>query len=577
MELFLFFFIFMFITVSLGIVLSEKSILIKENALFYNKISTSYFIGMTFYVVILRSYYFIFKNLILSNILIILTVFIILALKKKNLLKFFLKYKVFFSFKKIIINFLIIILLSFFVFSVWFDHKYYDPFMNSTGSLHSGKYAWLSNFINTCNLIPTLGQNTGQSILTYFTGFIFNDPKPHLYLYLWLIFALYFLSIYFFSFLREYFFLKKNISLLGVFFIMFGGTALSFTHILVIDSGSPFILNGYSDTLFGVFSVIVAYNIFVNIKEGKKLLVTDIFLISLLLGGNFFMAPQNIIFFLGCLPFFLFDNSIKLNLRKKFLVIFFISLVYFVPQGGMLTPSLFQDNIKSAGVYSFFSKINTNEHKEFLQRTNSIREGITFFPGYPFFYDGIQAWKPGQQSLLKEANSLLKEALSTKENLTENFSSFIWIIEKIFINSIIVLFFPILGLVLIVYWQQMLKKNSNKFYKKRRVIFLSNYTILTFVFGAGFAFFFSFNGYKWELSRFMIPFITFGMISYFIALSNLLKFRKIILFLIFFSVTGPLFSQGLRSQKNILNIHQEKINLFLSPGQKESKSICLKN
>ena len=83
MELFLFF-IFMFITVSLGIVFSEKSILIKENAFFYNKISISYFIGMTFYVVILRSYYFIFKNLILSNILIILTVFLILALKKKK-------------------------------------------------------------------------------------------------------------------------------------------------------------------------------------------------------------------------------------------------------------------------------------------------------------------------------------------------------------------------------------------------------------------------------------------------------------------------------------------------------------
>ena len=567
----LFFFILIFITVSLGIVLSEKSILIKENALFYNKISTSYFIGMIFYIVILRSYYFIFKDLRLSNILIILTVILILALKKKILVKFFFKYKVFFSLKKIITNILIIILFSLFLFSVWFDHKYYSPeFLNSIGSLHSVKYAWLSNFINTCNFIPTLGQNTGQSILTYFTGFIFNDPKPHLYLYLWLIFALYFLSIYFFSFLREYFFLKKNISLLGVFFIMFGGTALSFTHILVIDSGSPFILNGYSDTLFGVFSLIVAYNIFVNIKEGKKLLVIDIFLILLLLGGNLFMAPQNIIFFLGCLPFFLFDNSIKSNLRKKFLVIFFISLVYFVPQGGMLTPSLFQDNIKSPELSTLSSRVTTNEHKEFAQQKDFIVKGVKIYPGYPFFYDGIQAWKPGQ-------HSLLYEVLSMKKNLAENFSSVIWIIEKIFINSLIVLFFPIIGLVLIVYWHQMLKKSSNKFYKKNRVSFLRNYTGLAFVFGACFTFFFSFNGYKWELSRFMIPFVTFGMISCFIALSNLLKFRKIFLFLIFFSVTGPLFTQGLKSQKNISNIHKEKINLFLSPGQKVSKSICLKN
>ena len=570
MELF-FFFILIFITISLGIVLSEKSILIKDNALFYNKISTSYFIGIAFYIVTLKSYYFIFKDLRLSNILTILTVILILALKKKNLVKFFFKYKVFFSLKKIIFNFLIIASLSFFVFSVWFDEKYYFPeYLNSVGSLHSLKYAWLSNFINTCNFIPTLGQNTGQSILTYFTGFVFNDPKPHLYLHLWLIFSLYFLSIYFFSFLREYFFLKKNISLLGVFFIMFGGTALSFTHILVIDSGSPLILNGYSDTLFGIFSLIVAYNIFANVKESKKLLVTDIFLILLLLGGNFFMAPQNIIFFLGCLPFFLFDNSTKLNLRKKFLVIFIISLVYFVPQGGMLTPSLFQDNIKRPELLTLSSKATTNKHKEFAQQKYFIQEGIIVFPGYPFFYDGMQAWKPGQYSLIQEA-------LLMKKNLSENFYSFIWIIEKIFINSLIVLFFPILGLVLIVYWHQMFKKNSNKFYKKKRVSFLINYTGLAFVFGVCFTFFFSFNGYKWELSRFMIPFITLGMITCFIALSNLLKFSKIFLILIFFSVTGPLFSQGLKSQKNILNIQQEKINLFLSSSQKQSKSICFIN
>jgi hypothetical protein len=236
----------------------------------------------------------------------------------------------------------------------------------------------------------------------------------------------------------------------------------------------------------------------------------------------------------------------------------------------MLTPSLFQDNIKSAELSTLSSRVTTNEHKEFAQQKDFIVEGVKIYPGYPFFYDGIQAWKPGQ-------HSLLYEALSMKKNLAENFSSVIWIIEKIFINSLIVLFFPIIGLVLIVYWHQMLKKSSNKFYKKNRVSFLRNYTGLAFVFGTCFTFFFSFNGYKWELSRFMIPFVTFGMISCFIVLSNLLKFRKIFLFLIFFSVAGPLFSQGLKSQKNIVNIHKEKINLFLSPGQKVSKSICLKN
>ena len=553
----LFFFILIAITISLGIVLSEKSIILKENSSFYTKISTAYFMGMTFCLVILKSYYFISKHLILSNILLIFTILLILIFKIKNLVKFFYKYRFFFSLKKIIFSFLIITLLFIFVFSVWFDDKYYNPeFINNVGSLHSGKYVWLSNFINTCNFIPILGQNTGQSILTYFTGFIFNHSKPYLYLYLWLTFTLCFLSIYLFSFLREYFFLKKKISLLGVLFIMFGGTALSFTHILVIDSGSPFILNGYSDTLFGVFSVMIAYAIVSNIKEGRKLLPFDIFIILLLLGGNYFMSPQNIIFFLGSLPFFLFDRSINLNLKIKFLIIFFISLVYFVPQGGMLTPTFFQDKIESAEMLNLSSRAN-------------IEKGITLSPGYPFFYDGIQNWKSGQISLLHEAKQM-------KKNLPTSLFSFIWIIEKVIINSLIVLFFPILGLVLAMCWQKMYNKVSNKFHSREKVIFLTNYTSLALIFGISFTFIFSINGYKWELTRFMIPFITFGMIAYFISLWNFLKFRKIFYFLVLFSLIGPILSQSLKSQKNIFNVPQDKINLFFSLSQKQSKNICYK-
>ena len=109
------------------------------------------------------------------------------------------------------------------------------------------------------------------------------------------------------------------------------------------------------------------------------------------------------------------------------------------------------------------------------------------------------------------------------------------------------------------------------------MIFLTNYTSLALIFGISFTFIFSINGYKWELTRFMIPFITFGMIAYFISLWNFLKFRKIFYFLVLFSLIGPILSQSLKSQKNIFNLPQDKINLFFSLSQKQSKNICYKN
>lgn len=196
-----------------------------------------------------------------------------------------------------------------------------------------------------------------------------------------------------------------------------------------------------------------------------------------------------------------------------------------------------------------------------------IKKGIVIHPGYPFFYDGVQVWKSGQ-------NSLLKEALLIKKSLPESLFSLIWIIEKVMINSLIVLFFPILGLVLAIYWRGILNKNPSKFLYNERVILLTNYASLAFIFGVSFTFFLSFNGYKWEFSRFMVPFITFGMIAYFVTLWNFLKLRKIFYFFIFISLIGPIFSQSLKSQKNIFNIPQDKINLFFSSSQKDSESIC---
>ncbi len=119
--------------------------------------------------------------------------------------------------------------------------------MASLGSLHSEKYAWVSNYINSCQQVPVLGQNTGHSILTSIANLLFGS-HPYLFLYLWLVFSVFFLSFFTYGFLALY--IKEHLLILGgVLIFMLGNTALSFTHVLVIDSGSPFAFNVYTDTL----------------------------------------------------------------------------------------------------------------------------------------------------------------------------------------------------------------------------------------------------------------------------------------------------------------------------------------
>jgi hypothetical protein len=535
----------------LGIALSFNSILIKKNSSLFLKFSTSYFVGISFIIVILKSYDFLIKNLFIANHLLILTIFLIIVYKKNNLISFYKDCKFFFNLKIILLNILLFFFVAALLFSVWMDNKYYIPeYLNNVGSLHSGKYVWLSNYIGFCNKIPIIGQNTGQSILTYFFGFITNNNRPYLFLYLWLVLTSYFLIVYFFSFLNNYFSLNYKLSFLGTFFLMFGGTALSLTHVLVVDSGSPFILNGYTDTLFGVFSLILLYNIFLNIKEDQKVQLFDLILILILLGCNFFTAPQNIVFFFACLIFFILDTSVILNLKKKIMTVFMLSLILFVPQGGMLTPSVLQNDLKAEEVTNF----SVNKNSKFYSENFGSKNLINIYPGYPFFYDGINDWKSGQASLLKDG-------LNFEDNFKNNFFSLTWILEKIFLNSLLVLFFPTIGMILLINYY--IKKNFLFSKNKKKIRFLIVISILAFLFGVLFTFFISIKGYKWELSRFMIPFITFGMLSFFLTLIVLFKSSKILILLIFISVFGPIISQSIKSISNINNLPIDRIVLLI--------------
>jgi hypothetical protein len=432
-----------FITVITGRLLLHNSTFGSFNKTLSIKFSISYFIGSSFYIITLTSYFFIFKNLELSNLFTILSALLLFFKRRKELLKIFfenfnLNYKIIFY------NILIFVFLSIFIFSVWaIPYENLDNKLLSIGSLHSAKYAWLANYIQTCSIIPVTGNNFGQSILAYFIGLFFS-AKPHLYLYIWLVISMYFLILFIYGFINFYFGAgegKKNIQIycvLGTVCFLFGGTALSFTHILVIDSNNPFIINGYTHTIFGIFFIFFGYILFIKIKEGKNLNLQNIFIIFIFLGANYFMSPENIIFFAGLLFFVFFTKSIMRNQKIKLAILLIISIIYFIPQGGMLTPIKLQENFSNEAILSFFQDRSSNQYGKL---------NLSIVPGYMFQYDGLSysKWKNGQEENTKKIQ-YLKEKI--KKDFFSNFNILLWQLEKILIDSFVVLFFPIAGLYL---------------------------------------------------------------------------------------------------------------------------------
>jgi hypothetical protein len=560
-----------FITVITGRLLLHNSTFGSFNKTLSIKFSISYFIGSSFYIITLTSYFFIFKNLELSNLFTILSALLLFFKRRKELLKIFfenfnLNYKIIFY------NILIFVFLSIFIFSVWaIPYENLDNKLLSIGSLHSAKYAWLANYIQTCSIIPVTGNNFGQSILAYFIGLFFS-AKPHLYLYIWLVISMYFLILFIYGFINFYFGAvegKKNIQIycvLGTVCFLFGGTALSFTHILVIDSNNPFIINGYTHTIFGIFFIFFGYILFIKIKEGKNLNLQNIFIIFIFLGANYFMSPENIIFFAGLLFFVFFTKSIMRNQKIKLAILLIISIIYFIPQGGMLTPIKLQENFSNEAILSFFQDRRSNQYGKL---------NLSIVPGYMFQYDGLSysKWKNGQEENTKKLQ-YLKEKI--KKDFFSNFNILLWQLEKILIDSFVVLFFPIAGLYLFRQSFYINSKNQReKFIDRIKRQYFFFYSVFALLFGISFNLIFGVNSYKWEFTRFMVPFIALGLLQFYISIWKLYA-KNLIFFcvLISFILCGPILSQLIRSKENLQNLDTNKLNLFFSNHPKINPESC---
>jgi hypothetical protein len=488
------------------------------------RIGACFFVGVAFIVVFIRTGTYISSDARLTVISVMFTAAIFLLLRYKKIkLDICAILEKGFSWP----TFFIVTLIAFLLLFYWLPAEVAErsPF-SSIGSLHSFRYAWVANLIYEQNNIPVISQNTAQSILA-FVGAVFSFPAPFLYLYLWLISSIFFLSLFVYGIIFK---LSgdKHSSIFGLIIFMIGNTALSTTHVLTIDSGFPYLLSGYSDTLFGVFSIFFLLLINEGLLE-RKTSYNKLFIISfLIVSFNFYCAPQNVIFIPLLIFCFYFNFPKKSIPRIEFLIFWLLVLLssslISAPQGGMLTHSSLLSDITYSGIMS---------------PSGGDVKGLSIRPGIPFHYGWFGNWQNGWMINL----SFAKEYLINGQGKLQFFNQIIWNIEQILITSIRIHFFPIFGLLFMCLKLDKIHKQyfiNSGFFNVRQIGFCGNILFLT---GFIFCFPFALNGYKWELSRFLIPGISIGMLGISLAAmqvtTKIVPYRIFLILISLFLLFGP--------------------------------------
>jgi hypothetical protein len=403
-------------------------------------------------------------------------------------------------------------------------------------------------------------QNSFQSILTFISSLIYG-PGPFLNLFFWLCSSIFFLGLYIYGALSEV--IKSSTGrILGLIIFMLSQTALSFTHVLSVDSGSPFFFTGYTDTIIGIFSLLVSFKFYQLLTLENKLNKKIILALLLILLSNFLCAPQNIIFFVAsfCILlmfYFIKKKKIPISLGALALILF-ISFLIMTPLGGMLTPNYFLTDLSYDGLLKVGSRLEIS-------------------PGIGFHYGWVGNWEFGLTNLTNFAKNITTP-LENKEFLNK----LPWHLEQIVFTSLRVHFFTITGLILLFLYSNHLILKNNTFIKGPDKISLiknmSIFGILFFIIGFTLAFPFSLNDNKWALTRFLLPAISIGLFGNAIVVGKIIENKRrnifsllIIIFILFFSLFGPIINSTLIIVSNALNLYDQKnykinFNHLLSKG-----------
>jgi hypothetical protein len=544
----------------LGYTVSNKGYDFSGSPLSY-KVGVSYFFGIASWIAILRIISFLVVDVSLSILitLVLTSIFIIYnRVFAFGFLKSIANKKSYLCMSILVVSF------SPFLLLYWLPLTLTPDDVNALiGSLHSGRYVALSNYILSCDFVPVIGQNIGQSLLVASVSYLF-ESLPFIYLFTFLLFSIIFLSLLVYGLSYQ---ISNNVktSMLSSVVFMMGNCSLSFAHVMSIDSGSPFLLNGYTDTLIGVFVVIMMLNIIVaggiNFNNKWRLL-----LVCLLFVVSFICAPQNIVVFSMALCFLTLFFIIRDRVLKykSLWSILILSFIIGVPMGGMLTPSNMQQPIPLVGV----------------QSVKNSQSGIRLDPWVPFYITINSNWPEGTDQTRWFGG---QGVFTFHKNSKHHFSEVIYYYEQTFFMGLRNLFFPMAGLFLLAlfgYYYKQIGSNSTNNVDVKSIESLSVLGSLFLVFGFVISYPIILNSYKLELSRFLIPGITLGLLALVTVLSLSYRYLSnklhvLLILLCCISFVGPLSNSFNRVCQHFSEIERLPIKAMLSAGEPIYDNMCL--
>jgi hypothetical protein len=430
----------------------------------------------------------------------------------------------------------------------------------SLGSLNAGRYANIAAFISELNYIPVLNQNYGQSMLAAIP-LILGFNSPFLALNFWLSLSVIFMCLVFNGFFIMLG-LNNLMSLAGSILLMIGNTALSLYAIIVVDSGNPLFLSGYTDAIFSVGSFFGFLMLLKNFYDDQiKSALHFSIVVSILCISWSFSAPQNIV--LSSILFSIISviMLVKKRLSRKCKLLYASMLIFVLAgltQGGLLTPEQMCDNVEIPGVTG---AVNNN------RRGPSIHAMFEF----PYFHLYQGKWVYGMFYEKREIYQAIEEDKKSvnkpvEYSLYDMYYALWYEIENDFFNSLRITFFPLFGLVLPWFISGFRKvsldddlSNIKKLWFASLVIFLLGYFIV---------FLGDFNGYKWELSRFMLLGYAISPICFLAGMNIILKKISkrnswLIIFIVMFVMTfGPITLVISQIRKNVFDSGNNKVLPF---------------
>ncbi len=366
------------------------------------------------------------------------------------------------------------------------------------------------------NSIPSLSVSIGQSLLASMSLFFGLKSTGIFNLCMWTYVTMFFFSFLVYQFLTWMNFSKYHAKL-GTFFVFFGNASLSFLPICVVDSGVPFILGMYPLTFFTVgsfSSVLILFHLWRvhSLKSGPFLYIIAFFLLF----SWTFTSPESMA--LGIPALFLYGIS---KLRKGELVfskilpwgiLFALTIVLGVTQGGLLSPAAFRDveieqSIPGWQFSPIGQKFKINPGLDFSATLAPAMFAVQFPSGQRF-----HAGNRGKEAVIPyEFDGAFSNALAellNKQNLKVS-TGVLLVIETETWLALRILFFPIFGVLFIFLYLR--NKSSSTILEKdfstaTAVLFLGAFILIFFPYQ---------SGMKWPFTRFLLPSYALAQISCF--------------------------------------------------------------